>query len=160
MNGRKLKWWVVGFVLGQAAILRYKDKNLQKKVAKAPTFWQKAKAFFDGRVGANKEIIDDVKNFDYEGTWDEVKALFQKEIKLVETKLVEFEDKIAEWKDKANDIAHKKAEEISANIEDHINNMQTKLQGKWDDINEKYEIEEKVKLLHKHYTQLKTQLNK
>lgn len=160
MDGKKIKWGVLWFVLGQAAILRYKDKNLQKKVAKAPTLGQKAKTFFDGRVGANKEIYDDVKNFDYEGTWEEVKALFQKEIKLVEAKLVEFEDTIADWKEKATDAVQKKAEDLSANIEDHIANMQTKLQGKWDDINEKYEVEEKVKLLHKHYTQLKTQLNK
>lgn len=128
MVGRKLKWGVVGFVLGQAAILRYKDKNLQKKVAKAPGFGQKVKTFFDGRVGANKEIIDDVRSFDYEGTREEVKALFQKEIKLVETKLEEFEDKIAERKEKATDAAHKKAEEVSTTIEEHINNMQSKLQ--------------------------------
>lgn len=160
MTLKKWKWGIVGFALGQAAVLWYKDKNLQKKVAKAPTFGQKVKTFFDGWVWANKEIIDDVKNFDYEGTWEDVKAFFQKEIAALEDKLGEFEVKVAERKEKANEVAHQKAEEMSAMIQSRITDVQSKLEGKWNDVNEKYQIEEKVKTLQKHYEQLRKQLDK
>lgn len=133
---------------------------MQKKVAKAPTMGQKIKTFFDGWVGTNKEIIDDVKNFDYEGTWEDVKAFFQKEVKNIEDKISEFEERVIEWKEKANEAVKQKAEEMSTMIQDRITDVQSKLEGKWDDVNEKYQIEEKVKVLHKHYDQLRKQLNK
>jgi|GEM_PF-5913675 len=160
MTLRKLKWGVIGFALGQAAVLWYKDKNLQKKVAKAPTFGQKAKIFFDGWVGTNKEIIEDVKTFDYEGTREEVKTFFQKEVTMIEEKMAEFEAKVAEWKEKANEVAHAKAEEIGALLQDRLAEIQGQLEGKRNDVNEKYQVEEKVKSLQKHYDQLRKQLNK
>lgn len=159
MAFKKIKWGIVGFALGQAAVLWYKDKNLQKKVAKAPTFGQKAKAFFDGRVGTNKEMIEDAKHFDYEGTREEVKTFFQKEVKMLEKKLEELENKVAERKDKANTAAHQKAEELSTLVQDHLDNLQEKLKGRWDDINEKYQVEEKVNILKKQYEKLKNQLD-
>lgn len=159
MAFKKIKWGIVGFALWQAAVLWYKDKNLQKKVAKAPTFGQKAKAFFDGRVGTNKEMLEDAKHFDYEGTWEDVKAFFQKEVKMLETKLEELETKVAEWKEKANTAAHNKAEEISATVQTHLDSLQEKLKGRRDDINEKYQVEEKVNVLKKQYEKLKDQLD-
>lgn len=160
MTLKKLKWGILGFALGQAAVLWYKDKNLQKSVAKAPTFGKKVKTFFNGWVDTNKEIMVDVKNFDYEGTREEVKTFFQKEVKMIEDKLAEFEEKVAEWKEKANDMAHQKAEEISTMLHDRFTDVQSKLTGKRNDVNEKYQVEEKVKALHKHYEQLKKQLAK
>ncbi|MBP6910386.1 hypothetical protein KBC03_02200 [Patescibacteria group bacterium] len=160
MTLRKLKWGIVGFALGQAAVLWYKDKNLQKSVAKAPTFGKKVKTFFDSWLDTNKEMIDDVKSFDYEGTREDVKSFFQKEVKMIEDKLAEFEEKVAEWKEKANDMAHQKAEELSTMLHDRFSDVQEKLTGKWNDVNEKYQVEEKVKALHKHYEQLKKQLVK
>lgn len=101
-----------------------------------------------------------MKNFDYEGTWDDVKAWFHKEVKMLEDSLKELEGKIIEWKDKASDIAYDKAEEMSEMIQDRISDVQDKLQGKWDEVNEKYQLEEKVTTLKKHYDQLKKQLSK
>lgn len=89
---------------------------------------QKIKTFFDGWVGTNKEIIDDVKSFDYEGTWEEVKTFFQKEVKNIEEKLAEFEEKVAERKEKANDVARQKAEEMSTMLQDRISDIQAKLE--------------------------------
>ncbi len=157
---KKWKRWAIGFILGQAAVLWYKDKNLQKKVAKAPTFGKKAKAFFDGRLDTNKEMIEDVREFDYEGKWEEVKAFFQKEVAMLESKLEELEDKVAERKEKANEAAHKKAQEISTMVQERIEDVQEKLTGRWNDINEKYQVEEKVKLLQNQYEKLKKQLDK
>lgn len=160
MNIKKWKWWIIGFIIGQAAILWHKDKNLQKKVHKASGPAQKAKAFFEGWVWANKEMMEEVKNFDYEGTWDDVKVWFQKEVEMIEDKMKEFEEKVMEWKDKANDMAHEKAEEIGAMIQDHIADVQEKMKGKRDEANDKYQIEEKVVMLKKQYDSLKKQLQK
>lgn len=157
---KKIKWWIFWFALGQAAVLWYKDKNLQKKVAKAPTFGKKVKTFFDGWLWANKEMIADVKEFDYEGTWEDVKSWFQHEVDLLEEKMKELEEKITERKEKANDTAHKKAQEVSDMIQEHIADVQAKMTGKWDEVNEKYQVEEKVHALKKQYDHLKKQLQK
>lgn len=101
-----------------------------------------------------------MKSFDYEGTWDDVKTWFQKEVATLESKMAELEEKVAEWKEKANEIAHQKAEEISAMVQERIADVQSKLEGRWNDVNEKYQVEEKVKAVQKHYEQLKKQLTK
>lgn len=105
-------------------------------------------------------MLGDVKNFDYEGTWEEVKGWFQEEVQMLEDKLVEFEEKIAEWKEKANEVAHEKMEEVNALIQAQLSNVEEKLKGKWDEANDKYQIEDKVKTLKKHYDQLKKQMQK
>ncbi len=150
----------MGFAVGQAAVLWYKDKALQKKVNSAPTFSQKAKLFFNAWLHTNKEMVTDVKNFDYEGKWEDVKAYFADEVKNLEEKLNEFEAKVAEWKDKANDMAHAKAEEIGTMIQEKITDIQSKLMDRWDDINEKGDVKEKVETIKKKYEQVKKVLAK
>lgn len=138
----------------------HKDKNLQKKVHKASGFNQKIRTFFEGWLGANKEMMAEVKEFDYVGTREEMKARAQDEVSKIEQKIKEFEEKIMEWKEKANDMAHEKAEEISAMIQDRISDIQEKMKGKWEEANDKYQIEEKVAMLKKQYDTLKKQLQK
>jgi len=105
-------------------------------------------------------MIADVREFDYEGPRDDVKNWFSHEITTLETKLKEFEEKINEWKEKATDMSHKKAEEISDMIQTHLTDIQGKLEGKWNEANDKYQIEEKVHTIKKHYETLKKQLQK
>lgn len=139
----KIKFWIIGLLLGQTLTLLYKDKALRDKLSKNDWF-EKIKILVNELVDLNKRIFFDIKSYDYEWKTNEVKAIINMEIKKIEKKIHELKKKasklnktqiqplIAEFEQKASEYSQKAYE-----LKDHLNSTIK-------DLNEKYQIEEKI----------------
>lgn len=117
-------------------MLLYKDKKLKNKIADKP-LWDKLKILADAMMSTNKEIVNDVKNYDYDAAGEKIKKMADEGVEstkttigtLKESKLDPLVDKAVakgkEIKEKADDLAQKAEAEL-----DHLKNEWSSIKDK------------------------------
>jgi hypothetical protein len=91
----------------------------------------------DKLIDMNKNIFFDIKGFDYKNNFDTVKAKLSLEKDTIGKQ-------IAELKEKAMEINNETIKPTLIEIENNYESLKEKLQDNWDEISEKYDVEEKI----------------
>ncbi|UFX83326.1 hypothetical protein [Candidatus Absconditicoccus praedator] len=132
---KKAKFFIGAFLVGQIATLFYKDQNFKKKFNEVEGL-EKVKLLFNNVVDLNKKIFFDIKEFDYEGTYYELKDILNNEISKAD-------EKIKQLKDKADEINKEKIIPVLEELEKKADYVQNKLYASYHDLDDKYDLESK-----------------
>lgn len=132
---KKAKFFIWAFLVGQIATLFYKDQNFKKKFNEVE-WLEKVKLLFNNVVDLNKKIFFDIKEFDYEWTYYELKDILNNEISKAD-------EKIKQLKDKADEINKEKIIPVLEELEKKADYVQNKLYASYHDLDDKYDLESK-----------------
>lgn len=147
---KKICWILTWFVAWEIVALFYKDDKFKKTFLKAQGT-EKFAVLWQWLVRLNKSVFFDVKNFDYEGSLQDFKKMFDKEKKNIEKKIDEIK-----W-----NIGKMNKDQLMPMIEDlqeKLYDLKDKALDMIDDIKERYEIDEKIESFLKSVKDLKAKL--
>lgn len=144
---KKLKFGLSLFFAGQLAALFYKDKPFKDKFKEAK-WLDKFKILFDWLLDLNKKLIKDVKEFDYEWKLDELNNM-------ISCEKSEIEEKIEDMRIKLTTLNKEKIQPIIEEIEKKAKWFKKLIEEKIEDINDKYELQEKLNKVMKKIEEIK-----
>lgn len=136
-----IKVWITAFLLWEIATLLYQDKELRTKMCnKESKCSDKLKLMVDKLVDLNKRIFFDIKEYNYKNNFETVKSKFLEEKDIIWKQILEL-------KEKAMKINNETIKPTLIELENNFESLKEKLQDKWEDVSEKYDVEEKIKFI-------------
>lgn len=144
---KKLKFGIGLFLAGQLAALFYKDKSFKDKLKEA-SWMDKLKVMFNWLVDLNKKLFKDISEYDYEWKMHEINSYISDEKE-------ELEWKIDDLKKKLQSLNKDKLQPMLWDIEKKANSFKKVIEETIEDLNDKYDLEEKLSKVMKKIEELK-----
>lgn len=149
---KRLNRWIAAFFFGQILALWHKDRSFKSKLQSA-TGRQKVKVLFEGLFNFNKRLVVDAKNTDVQANFRELRDFIISE----KDRLT---DEIAELKESLPTLAHDKATEVFAWLNEQADELKQRLIDFTHEIDEKYHLTTLVEKLKEDIKELSSGVEK
>ncbi len=144
---KKLKFIGCSFLIGQIVTIFYKDKDFREKFRESQGF-DKVKTLLNELVDLNKNIFIDIKDHNYEESYQKIKEYVETEKEKLESKVEELASKV--WQRNEETL-----QPLIEDIEERIKHLKETTEENVKNLNEKYALQEKLNNLKAKFEEAK-----
>lgn len=153
-----MKWfkrWILAFLLGELVVISKKDKSFKKRLTKKKWF-KKVKFLFQSLFDFNKDIFNEQKtSLSNMNIPEKLETKIQETKQWAETAYNDLKGKVIDLEKERKNIDKKYIKTTLRDLEKEYTPLYQKVVKVWKEMNEKYDLENKVLDIKKHITKLK-----
>lgn len=137
---------LIGFFIGQTAILIMKDKTIKEKIQKSEGI-EKVKALYEALVQTNKKLMEEIQSIDYVSGFEDLKKNFNKELVILEKKVSGL---LTNKK-----LDKKSLKKIANTITKELETLQKSAKNQLKEIDDSFEVTKKIESIKKRLNTIK-----
>lgn len=137
---------LIGFFIGQTAVLLMKDKTIKEKIQKSEGI-EKVKALYEALVQTNKKLMEEIQSIDYVSEFEDLKKNFNKELVILEKKVSGL---LTNKK-----LDKKSLKKIATTITKELETLQKSAKDQLKEIDDSFEVTKKIESIKKKLNTIK-----